>query len=485
MFEVKLPDLGEGIDSAEVLSVLVNQGDSVQKDQDVIEIETDKATAEVPTTKAGTVAEILVSPGDSIQVGATILKLDAGDAGEKKEESQSSHEQTGEPESQQPEQEQPEPDSPEQRDSDNGDNEQAAPSQQQPPSRPAPPSEPIQPASRPTPVATAKQAEHEDSETRDLAPAGPAVRRFAREVGVDIHTVTGTGPSGRITREDVLRVVRSGNSGGQSTAAAAVTSAGTPASPPATHAPDTSVQPPGEQSEDKWGPIKVDRMPKIRKTIAEQMHLSWSTIPRVTNFDDADITDLEVIRQRSKQDYAATGIKLTTMPFLLKAVAASLKAHPVVNPSLDMENGQIIYKQYVNIGIAVDTERGLIVPSLRNVDRLSIPDIARALGQLADNVRDGNFAIEDLRGSTFTISNLGAIGGTYSTPIVNPPEVAILLIGRAREIPVVKDGEIVKRLMMPLSLSYDHRLVDGAAAARFLNEIKSYLQAPSRLMLAP
>jgi pyruvate/2-oxoglutarate dehydrogenase complex dihydrolipoamide acyltransferase (E2) component len=226
-------------------------------------------------------------------------------------------------------------------------------------------------------------------------------------------------------------------------------------------------------------------MPKIRKAIAAKMHESWTTCPRVTNFDDADVTELERLRVSSKDDYAKKGIKLTSLPFVIKAVASALKSHPLINASLDMEHEQIIYKEYVNIGIAVDTERGLVVPSLRGADEMNIPDVARALAQLSDNVREGNFTVADLQGSTFTISNLGAIGGTYSTPIINTPEVAILLVGRSRKMPVVVDDQIAVRLMMPLSLAYDHRLVDGATAARFLNDVIDYLEAPSRLLLAP
>ena len=211
----------------------------------------------------------------------------------------------------------------------------------------------------------------------------------------------------------------------------------------------------------------------------------WSTVPRVTNFDDADITDLERLRGRSKDDYAAQGIKLTTMPFLIKAVATALRHHPSLNAVLDQENEQIIYKDYVNIGIAVDTDRGLVVPVMRDVDRVGIPDVARGLAEMAGKVRGGQFGVNDLRGGSFTISNLGAIGGQYSTPIVNIPEVAILLVGRSRKLPVVMpDDSIQPRLMMPLSLSYDHRLVDGGTAARFLNDVIGYLESPSRLLLA-
>jgi pyruvate/2-oxoglutarate dehydrogenase complex dihydrolipoamide acyltransferase (E2) component len=205
----------------------------------------------------------------------------------------------------------------------------------------------------------------------------------------------------------------------------------------------------------------------------------------VTNFDDADVSELEHMRQSSKADYAAKGIKLTSMPFIIKAVAMSLRDHPTINAAIDMQENAIVYKRYVSVGVAVDTEQGLVVPVLRNADDKSISEIARELSTIAEQVRDRKFTGDDLKGATFTISNLGAIGGTYSTPIVNVPEVAILLVGRSRKMPVAVNGEVKIRLMMPLSLSYDHRLVDGGAAARFLNEVIGYLEAPSRLLLAP
>ncbi len=319
-----------------------------------------------------------------------------------------------------------------------------------------PPPTPVQPAA----VAPKPKVAAEVSQPGASIPAGPAVRRFAREVGVDLAGVEGTGANGRILRDDVVRVVREGTRG----VAAVSQSAG---------------------QKDDHGPIHVEKMPKIRQTIARKMHESWTTCPRVTNFDDADVTALDEIRKNSKSEYAARGIKLTTMPFLIKAVAMSLKSHPVINASVDLDAGQIIYKDYINVGIAVDTDRGLVVPALRDADKLGIPDIARKLGEMAENVRGNNFSIEDLRGGTFTISNLGAIGGTYSTPIINTPETAILLVGRSRKLPVVmEDDQIAVRLMMPLSLSYDHRLIDGGAAARFLNDVIAYLEAPSRLLLA-
>ena len=335
---------------------------------------------------------------------------------------------------------------------------QAPPAAQAPPT-PAPPVTPV-PAPPAAPVTPAPPAAPVVAKASTMVAAGSAIRRFAREVGVDLASVQGTGEHGRIVREDVLKVVREG---GRGVSSAAVS--------------------PGGQT-DGYGPVHIEKMPKIRQTIARKMHESWVTCPRVTNFDDADVTALEAIRKNSKQEYAAGGVKLTSMPFLIKAVAMALKSHPVINASVDLEAGQIIYKDYINVGIAVDTERGLVVPSLRNADKLGIPDIARQLGTMAENVRGNKFSIDDLRGGTFTISNLGAIGGTYSTPIINTPETAILLVGRSRKLPVVVDDEVQVRLMMPLSLSYDHRLIDGGAAARFLNEVIGYLEAPSRLLLA-
>jgi pyruvate dehydrogenase E2 component (dihydrolipoamide acetyltransferase) len=216
------------------------------------------------------------------------------------------------------------------------------------------------------------------------------------------------------------------------------------------------------------------------------MARSWTTIPHVTNFDDADITELERIRKGGLADYVGTEVKLTMMAFVMKAVAQSLKLHPLLNCSIDMESEQIIYKHYVNIGVAVDTERGLVVPVVRDVDRLGIPSIAQELTKVADMARNATFKLADLKGGTFTISNLGAVGGIASTPIINSPEVAVLLVGRSRKVPVVGEGDKIDiRLLMPLSLSYDHRIVDGGTAARFLNEVINYLKVPGRLLLAP
>jgi pyruvate dehydrogenase E2 component (dihydrolipoamide acetyltransferase) len=225
-------------------------------------------------------------------------------------------------------------------------------------------------------------------------------------------------------------------------------------------------------------------MSRMRRTIATNMVRSVSTIPHLTNFDDADVTEMERLRKASADDHAKVNVKLTALSFVIKAVSLSLRQHPAMNASIDVEKGEILYKDYVNIGLAVDTPRGLVVPVMRGCDELSIPQIAQAIAETAEKAKHAQYSIEDLRGGTFTISNLGAIGGTYSTPIINWPEVAILLVGRSRKLPVVVGDRIEPRLMMPLSLSYDHRIVDGAMAARFLREVIGYLESPGRLLLA-
>jgi pyruvate dehydrogenase E2 component (dihydrolipoamide acetyltransferase) len=440
--KIKLPELGDGIDSGDVLEVLVSEGDVIEKEQGVVELETDKATVEVPSSHAGTVTKVHISVGETIKIGATLISVEAWQA----EEAAPARPQTTAPAAKAPPADKPAESPP------------PTPPQE---ARSASPVEPPAPSPTHKPVTEAVTASAASSHAEGVIAAGPAVRRFAREVGVDLSLLTGSGAGGRITREDVLAVVRTASKGHQA----------------------ADTEKPTES--DDWGPIRTEKMSKIRRTIASKMLESWTTVPRVTNYDDADVTELEHIRQISKADYAEKGIKLTTMPFVIKAIAMALKEHPVINATLDLDQGQVVYKQYVNIGVAVDTERGLVVPSLRNADQLSISDIARELATIAKSVREGTFKLSDLRGSTFTISNLGSIGGTYSTPIINVPEVAILLIGRSRQLPVVVADEIKVRLMMPLSLSYDHRLVDGAAAARFLNEVIGYLGAPSRLLLAP
>ena len=494
--EIKLPSLGEGVESGDVLEIYVKVGDVVKPEQSLLELETDKATVAVPSPLSGKILSIAIQEGDTVKVGQVIGTIEATAAA-------SSQAPTPAP----PAASAPKPTAPSPAPAAAVNVAQVAAPVAPAPLAPAPLAtapvapKPIAPP-KPTaaPIAAAVSASEASSsqaqDSDEVIAAGPAIRRFAREVGVDLTGVSGSGESGRITREDVLAIVRH-----QGQAAAAKPAASAPASSassPALGAPANSgvdspakaaaskgIEKPGTPATDDYGPIRVDRMTKIRKMIANQMDKSWSSVPRVVNFDDADVTELEAFRQSSKDDYASRGIKLTTMPFLIKAVATALKHHGALNAQIDSENDQIIYKDYVNLGIAVDTDRGLVVPTLKNADRMSIPDIAYALADLSNRVRNNDFAVSDLRGGTFTISNLGAIGGTYSTPIVNVPEVAILLVGRSRKMPMVmQDDSIKPRLMMPLSLAYDHRLVDGATAARFLNDIIAYLEAPSRLLLA-
>ena len=474
--EVKVPDLGDGLDSGDVLNVLVAVGDVVQAEQGIIELETEKAVAEIPTTQPGRVAAVHVKVGQTVAIGESIVTLDPSDKGAAAADQPVADEEVTEsvPESPEPVTET----------SEVPEESSATVDSSPPPETPAR-SEPVKPAVSPTaktpppsPPRSAPQPQPTQSAPIDAghhSAASPAIRRYARELGVDLAQVDGTGPEGRVTQEDIRGAVRSHNRG-----LGAVSTTGADS-----RFADQAASPDGEAGDDAWGPILTSRIPKIRATIAKNMVASKASAAHVTNFDDADITELEQIRQSSKKDYAAAGIKLTTMPFVIRSVAQALRHHPTINASIDMEAGAIIYKQYVNVGVAVDTERGLVVPVIRNADALGIPQVAREIADFAEKSREGKLSLDDMRGGTFTISNLGAIGGTYSTPVINVPEVAILLVGRSRQMPVVKDGEIQIRLMMPLSLSYDHRLVDGAAAARFLNDVKEYLETPGRLLLAP
>ncbi|TWU30184.1 2-oxo acid dehydrogenase subunit E2 [Bythopirellula polymerisocia] len=451
--QIKLPHLGEKIESGDVLSILVAAGDTVTVDQDLIEVETDKATMPIPSPEAGKVIKLLVSEGDTIEVGAPILEIEAAEGA-------SNGKPSPEP-AEKPAEEKPKP---------------RAEAKSQPETSeaaipPAPTDDvPAIVEPEPTPKAVVKPSPTKEipataGDGHAPSAAGPAVRRLARELGVDLRRVRPASGS-RITEEDVRVHVRASNAQAASSVSQGVT-------------------PPGTPDSDSHGAVRREKMSRLRQTIARNMFASYSTIPQLTNFDDVDVTELERIRKDSKDDYASQGVKLTSMPFLVKAIATALRQHPIVNASVSESGDEIIYKEYVNIGIAVDTEKGLIVPVLRDADRKSIPQIAREMAAMATAAREGTFAIEDLRGGTFTISNLGAVGGTYSTPIINPPEVAILLVGRSRTLPMYVKEQLEPRLIMPLSITYDHRVVDGAAAARFLNDVKRYLANPGRLLLAP
>ncbi len=447
--DFKVPDLGENVEEGDIVSVMVKEGDEIQAEQNVMEIETGKAVVELPCPIGGRITKVHVQKGSKVKVGDPLLTVEAvgGKAKDKPEAKPV-------------------------------DGKAAKPAAKSSPAAEAPAAEapPAKAAAIKKPAAVAEMsakptaAPVEPASHGKTPPAGPATRRLARELGVDLVNVEGSGPHGRITEDDIKAAVR------EHAAAPAATNRATPSAP----------LPDGVDQKDSWGMVRRQKMSAIRKTIAVNMARSSNTIPHVTNFDDADITELERIRKGGLADYVGTEVKLTMMAFVMKAVAQSLRLHPIVNASLDMETDEIVYKQYVNIGVAVDTERGLVVPVVRDVDRMSIPRIAQSLTTVAEQARKASFSLADLKGGTFTISNLGAVGGIYSTPIINLPEVAVLLVGRSRKLPVVVEGDKLEvRLMMPLSLSYDHRLVDGAAAARFLNEVINYLKVPGRLLLAP
>ena len=434
--EFKLPDLGENIASGDVVTVFVTEGDVVKPGQALLEVETDKAVIEVPCPPGGLVAKVLVKKGDTVKVGQPLVLLDAPGAAAPIPAATVA----------------PAP---------------AAAAAPVSPAPAAPKAAATAPAPAPVPAPAAREAVAVEeppavAATAAVDPAGPAVRRLARELGVDLARVKGTGPAGRIIREDVIAAVRHASS-----------------------APASRSRPESTSTErDDWGPIRREQMSRMRKTIAANMVRSVQSIPHLTNFDDADVTELETLRKASAAEYAKNNLKLTALSFVIKAVSLSLRQHPAINATIDMEKGEIIYRDYVNVGLAVDTPRGLVVPVLRDCDQLSIPQVAQAVAETAEKAKNAQYGIEDLRGGTFTISNLGAVGGAYSTPIINWPEVAILLLGRSRKMPVVHEDRVEPRLMMPLSLSYDHRVIDGAMAARFLNEVIGYLESPGRLLLA-
>ncbi len=428
--DFNLPDLGEGIESADVLNVLVKAGDSLSKDQGILEIETDKATIEVPSSLEGTVKEVLIKAGDKAKVGQTIIKVevtqDTSVKAEQKEEKPKpvvkEVEQKFEPVST--------------TDPSKGEREKVAASEldEQPP---------IQ---------------------RGSAPAAPSVRRIARELGIDINKVPGSGPSGRISMDDVKAYVKKLNeersSGG---------SFGFKQEP----LPDFT----------KYGNVERKPFSKIRAKTAEHLSYAWATIPHVTQFDKADITLLEKARVAFNPKAEKAGGKLTMTSILLKVIGAALKEFPQFNSSIDMEKQEVIYKNYFNVGIAVDTEHGLIVPVVKNVDQKNLIDLSVEMTVLAEKARTRKISIEEMQGGCFTITNLGGIGGTSFTPIVNAPEVAILGVSRGRMEPVYRDNKFDARLMLPLSLSYDHRIVDGADAARFLRWVVEALEEPMKLLL--
>jgi pyruvate dehydrogenase E2 component (dihydrolipoamide acetyltransferase) len=472
-----LPELGENISAGDVLRVLVKAGDTLAKDQPVLELETDKATIEVPSSVAGTIGEIKVKPGDKVKVGQVILTVADGDEAaaaspakaEKAEGQESKAEKAGGQERQEgqggtAERSEPKAKKPEPR------TEAREAAADRPAARAevapklADASTPakaekvvdINRGARPAPEAAATEL--------PPAPAAPSVRRMARELGVDINQIAGSDPSGRISIDDVKahakRIVTDGGRGGRV---------------PAGALPDFS----------RYGEVERQPMRAVRRKTADHLSVAWATIPHVTQCDLADITGLEELRKKYAKQTEAAGGNLTVTAIAVKVVAAALRVFPQFNASIDMAADEIILKKFVNIGVAVDTDRGLLVPVIRNADRKNIVQLAVELAQLSEKARTRKISLEEMQGGCFSISNLGGIGGTYFTPIVNAPEVAILGISRARMEPVhqKESGEFVPRFMLPLSLSYDHRVIDGADGIRFLRWVCEALEQPFLLSL--
>ena len=423
LMEFKLPDLGENIESGDVVALLVKVGDRIEPQQAVLELETDKAVIEVPSSLGGLVQEIHVQEGDKAMVGQLLLTIDSEGAGQVAEKPQAEEARL----------------------------ELAEPAEKKAGGR----------ASRPDQaaavVAFAARPATDQATLQRVIPASPAIRRVARELGVDIHRVTGTGPKGRITKDDL-----------QQAAAGGAPAARPPSSLPSASLPDFA----------RWGEIETESFTSVRRVTAQRMAHNWLTIPHVTQHDECDVTELEKRREQYGARAEAAGTRLTVTAIIIKLLASALKLFPDFNASIDAQGQRIIYKKYIHIGVAVDTPRGLLVPVVRNVDQKNIIQIAVELQEVAGRARDGKLTLDEMQGGTFTVTNLGGIGGTSFTPIVNWPEVAILGVSRSAAKPVFRDGSLVPRTMLPLSLSYDHRLIDGANAARFLRWLSDSLEDP-------
>jgi pyruvate dehydrogenase E2 component (dihydrolipoamide acetyltransferase) len=445
---INLPELGEGVDSVDVVAVLVSVGDSVEENESLIEVETEKASVEVPSTASGTITEIHVSEGDVLGENAPLVTLDAAENETTKSESAPTSE--AEPEEAEEKRGRGEKEKRGRGEEEKSGNGDAEPTGEAPP----------QPAAS---SSKSNGTGERDSELKKLVPAAPTVRRFAREVGVDISTVPGSGPGGRISIEDVkAHANRLLSEPAQTSGPVA-----------AADLPDLS----------KFGPVRREPMSKVRKLTAENLSRAWLTAPQVTNHESADITDIEKFRKASKERVEKAGGKLTMTAILVKIVASALKQHPTLNAAVDMANHEIVYRESVNIGVAVDTDRGLLVPVIRDADTKNLTELGIELDDLARRARDKKLKPDEMQGGTFSISNLGGIGGTGFSPIVNWPEVAILGVSRGRVQPEWYEGSFRPRLMLPLSLSYDHRLVDGADAARFLARLKDALEQPLLMAL--
>ncbi len=440
--EFKLPELGENINEAQVVTINVAEGDAIDAEQEVIEVETDKAVMPVPAPAAGTVGSIKIKEGDTLKVGDVIFTIEEGGGGgekkKQKEEAPAAKKQAeAEPEPREDPQAEAEPE-PEKAKS----QAPADASAQVPQKTDAPPPAPPR-----------------GDDDRLPAFAAPSVRRFARELGVDIARVEGTGPGGRISIDDVKNHSRSHGTGGAA-------SVGAPSLAGAL--PDLA----------QYGPVEREAMSMIAKKTAAHMAMCWATIPHVTLHQEVDATDMEAFRGSHKRVVEKAGGKLTPTAILVKIVAEALSRHPMLNCAYDAQKQELVYRNYVHVGVAVDTPRGLVVPVLRDADTKSLADISVELGEFAEKARGGKLALEDMQGGCFTITNLGGIGVEQFSPIVNWPEVGILGVGTASQRLVERNDDVESRLMMPLSLSFDHRVVNGADGARFLQWIRNAIEQP-------
>jgi pyruvate dehydrogenase E2 component (dihydrolipoamide acetyltransferase) len=442
--EVTLPGISENVDSGEVIGVLVSVGDVVEKDQPVVELETEKAAFEVPAPERGRVAEIDVKQGQTVKVGEVLIKLQTD----------------GElvPGPRPPEKRPAEP--------------QVIAEVTEEPAIPPPPQMPEERVPQPPAAEERRPREVEPKMPTSAVPvaAAPSVRQLARELGLDITEVPGSGPGGRITAEDVKQYAR-GIIGGGAAPARAV--GGVPVPGVVRPLPDLA----------QWGEVERLPMSKTRRTIADTLSYGWSHIPHVAQYDRADITDLESFRKTHAAEVEKAGGRLSVTSVAVKIVASALKVFPQFNASLDEQKNEIVYRKYCHIAVAVDTERGLLVPVIRDVDRKSISQISVELAQLAAKARNKQITADELMGGCFTVSNLGGLGGTNFAPVVYWPQVAILGIARATWEPVFRLDTAERRLILPLSLSYDHRVIDGADGVRFLHWIAQSLEQPLTMML--
>lgn len=440
--DVKLPRLGEGADSGVVVSILVKPGDQVEEGQTILEMENEKAVAPIPATASGTISQIRVKEGDTVSVGQVLLTLSDQKPASGKASDPATRKKS---------------EAPEKEDESAGDDEpeESEPEESEPESKPEPESK----------AATRKPAAERTSSSGEQAwleapaakvAASPTIRRLGRELGLDLARIRGTERGGRIGMADVRKYIES------------LQQEVFRPRPAAGKQQEAAVQ---SIDFSKWGEVTRQPLSQLRKTIATRMAQNWATIPHVTQFDEADVTALMALRKKHAPKYEAKGVRLTLTGFLFKAVAATLAQHPVFNSSLDEAAGELVLKQYRHIGLAVDTEAGLIVPVLRDVDHKSLLEVSREIEELAGKARDRKLSREELQGGSFTISNQGGIGGAHFTPIINRPEVAILGLGRGMLKPVVRDKAVEPRLLLPLALSYDHRVIDGGAAARFIVDL--------------